>query len=136
MKGPACSGAVPREEVAAADLPRPRAEGGARGATPPGPVGPWLFERRRTIGRRQVRAYTAYRTRLAAEYDQVWAAPAPAFVGIDRWGHITGGMVPDSVTRAVTRISTRAGVPVAWTGHSLGIGLAAPRRSWRGAFDT
>ncbi|MFF3843453.1 integrase [Streptomyces sp. NPDC001930] len=76
-----------------------------------------------------VRAYTAYRTRLAAEHDQGWAAPsAPAFVGIDRWGHITGGMVPDSVTRAITRISTRAGVPVAWTGHSLRIGLASIAR--------
>ncbi|MEV4192002.1 integrase, partial [Streptomyces toxytricini] len=76
-----------------------------------------------------VRAWTAYRTRLAAEHGPRWADPStPAFVGIDRWGHITGGMVPDSVTRAIKRISTRAGVPLAWTGHSLRIGLASVAR--------
>ncbi|MDK9496153.1 integrase [Streptomyces katrae] len=82
-----------------------------------------------------VRAWTAYRTRLAAEHGPQWAAPStPAFVGIDRWGHITGGMGPDSVTRAVKRISTRAGVPIAWTGHSLRIGLASvARRNGRDA---
>lgn len=37
-------------------------------------------------------------------------------------------MVPDSVTRAVKRISARAGVPLAWTGHSLRIGLATTGR--------
>ncbi|MFD4757435.1 hypothetical protein ACFWOJ_00660 [Streptomyces sp. NPDC058439] len=37
-------------------------------------------------------------------------------------------MVPDSVTRAVKRISTRAGVPLGWTGHSLRIGLASTAR--------
>ncbi|MFF5039906.1 MULTISPECIES: site-specific integrase [Streptomyces] len=52
----------------------------------------------------------------------------PAFVGIDRWGHVTGGMGPDSVTRALQRISTRAGVPIAWTGHSLRISLASVAR--------
>ncbi|MEU4359114.1 hypothetical protein [Streptomyces virginiae] len=52
----------------------------------------------------------------------------PAFVGIDQWGHITGGMGPDSVTRAIKRISARAGVPIAWTGHSLRIGLASVAR--------
>ncbi|MFF6888707.1 integrase [Streptomyces sp. NPDC012421] len=80
-----------------------------------------------------VRAYNAYRTRLVAERGERWADPStPAFVGIDRWGHVTGGMVPDSVTRAVKRISARAGVPVAWTGHSLRIGLASvARRSGR-----
>lgn len=73
-----------------------------------------------------VRAWTAYRTRLAAEADPRWSAPdAPAFVGIDQWGHITGGMGPDSVTRAIKRISKRAGVPIHWTGHSLRIGLAS-----------
>ncbi|MFC9271331.1 hypothetical protein ACFTXJ_26620 [Streptomyces zhihengii] len=41
-------------------------------------------------------------------------------------------MVPDSVTRAIKRISMRAGVPIAWTGHSLRIGLAsAARRAGR-----
>ncbi|MFG2761643.1 integrase [Streptomyces wuyuanensis] len=76
-----------------------------------------------------VRAYTAYRTRLVAEHGERWADPStPAFVGIDRWGHVTGGMVPDSVTRAVKRISMRAGVPIAWTGHSLRIGLASVAR--------
>ncbi|MCX4902313.1 hypothetical protein OHU11_41475 (plasmid) [Streptomyces sp. NBC_00257] len=37
-------------------------------------------------------------------------------------------MGPDSVTRAIKRISTRAGVPIAWTGHSLRIGLASVGR--------
>ncbi|MFD3719885.1 integrase [Streptomyces sp. NPDC058674] len=76
-----------------------------------------------------VRAWTAYRTRLVAEQGQRWADPStPAFVGIDQWGHITGGMGPDSVTRAIKRISARAGVPIAWTGHSLRIGLASVAR--------
>jgi integrase len=76
-----------------------------------------------------VRAYIAYRTRLVAEHGPRWADPStPAFVGIDRWGHVTGGMVPDSVTRAIKRISQRAGVPIAWTGHSLRIGLASVAR--------
>jgi integrase len=81
-----------------------------------------------------VRAWTAYRARLVAEQGQRWADPStPAFVGIDRWGHVTGGMGPDSVTRAIKRISTRAGVPLAWTGHSLRIGLASTAR--RAAWD-
>ncbi len=64
-----------------------------------------------------VRAYTAYRTRLVAEHGPQRADPStPAFVGIDQWGHITGGMGPDSVTRAIKRISTRAGVPIAGPG--------------------
>ncbi|MEV7020066.1 hypothetical protein [Streptomyces sp. NPDC093991] len=37
-------------------------------------------------------------------------------------------MGPDSVARAVKRISTRAGVPIAWTGRSLRIGLASTAR--------
>ncbi|WP_406083390.1 integrase [Streptomyces virginiae] len=76
-----------------------------------------------------VRAWIAYRTRLVVEHGEQWAAPStPAFVGIDQWGHITGGMGPDSVTRAIKRISTRAAVPIAWTGHSLRIGLASVAR--------
>ncbi|MEV5598948.1 integrase [Streptomyces sp. NPDC052496] len=76
-----------------------------------------------------VRAWIAYRARLAAEADPRWKrSDAPAFVGIDRWGHVTGGMGPDSVTRAIKRISQRAGVPVHWTGHSLRIGLASVGR--------
>ncbi|MFJ1544498.1 integrase [Streptomyces sp. NPDC088246] len=76
-----------------------------------------------------VRAYAAYRARLVDERGEQWADPStPAFVGIDRWGHITGGMGPDSVTRAIKRISDRAGVPIAWTGHSLRIGLASVGR--------
>ncbi|MFF7369845.1 hypothetical protein [Streptomyces tricolor] len=60
-----------------------------------------------------VRAWTAYRTRLVAEHGPQWAAPStPAFVGIDRWGHIAGGMVPDSVVSAIKRISTLAGLPI------------------------
>ncbi|MGW2064721.1 hypothetical protein ACWCO9_29585 [Streptomyces sp. NPDC001937] len=46
--------------------------------------------------------------RLPPEHGEQWADPsAPAFVGIDRHGHITGGLVPDSVTRAVRRIWSR-----------------------------
>ncbi|WP_411138009.1 hypothetical protein [Streptomyces sp. C10] len=76
-----------------------------------------------------VRAWIAYRARLVAEQGERWAAPStPAFVGIDRWGHITGGTGPDSVTRAIKRISKRAGVPIHWTRHSLRIGLASVAR--------
>ncbi|MFC9620068.1 integrase [Streptomyces sp. NPDC056930] len=76
-----------------------------------------------------VRAWVAYRAQLVAEHGEQWAAPStPAFVGIDRWGHVTGGMGPDSVTRAVKRISQRAGVPIVWTGHSLRAGLATEGR--------
>ncbi|MGW2964979.1 hypothetical protein ACWDGI_41940 [Streptomyces sp. NPDC001220] len=75
------------------------------------------------------RAWIAYRTRLAAEHGESATDPsAPAFVGIDRWGHLTGGMGPDSVTRAIKRISRRAGMPIAWTGRSLCIGLASVAR--------
>ncbi|MEU6053176.1 hypothetical protein ABZ829_22430 [Streptomyces xanthochromogenes] len=75
------------------------------------------------------RAYLTYRARLVDEHGSQWADPTtPAFVGIDQWGHITGGMGPDSVTRAIKRISTRAGVPIAWTGHSLRIGMATAGR--------
>lgn len=76
-----------------------------------------------------VEAWKAYRRRLAAEAEPRWSEPtAPAFVGVDRHGNVTGGMVPDSVTRAVKRISVRAGVALAWTGHSLRIGLATTAR--------
>ncbi|MEU2244645.1 hypothetical protein ABZ572_35230 [Streptomyces sp. NPDC018338] len=53
---------------------------------------------------------------------------------IDRWGHITGGMVPDAVTRAITRIFTPRRVPIAWTaafepigGNSSGLASVARR---------
>ncbi|MGW4270900.1 tyrosine-type recombinase/integrase [Streptomyces seoulensis] len=76
-----------------------------------------------------VEAWKAYRERLAAEADPKWSLPdAPAFVGIHRSGTVTGGMVPDSVTRAIKRISVRAGVQLAWTGHSLRIGHATTAR--------
>ncbi|NYV75483.1 integrase, partial [Streptomyces sp. UH6] len=77
-----------------------------------------------------VRAWITYRKRLSAEVDPRWSAPdAPAFLGIDRWGNPTGGLTPDSVTRAITRISDRAHVPLTWTGHSLRIGLATTARA-------
>ncbi|WP_254399257.1 hypothetical protein [Streptomyces sp. AC602_WCS936] len=57
-------------------------------------------------------AWKAYRIRLAADAPPRWSVPtAPAFVGVDRHGNVTGGMVSDSVTRAVKRISARAGGP-------------------------
>ncbi|MDH6229392.1 tyrosine-type recombinase/integrase [Streptomyces sp. MJP52] len=77
-----------------------------------------------------VRAWTAYRHRLATDADPRWSTPdAPAFLAIDRWGNPTGGLTPDSVTRAITRISKRAHVPLTWTGHSLRIGLATTARA-------
>ncbi|QWA26898.1 tyrosine-type recombinase/integrase (plasmid) [Streptomyces sp. JCM17656] len=76
-----------------------------------------------------VQAWKDYRERLAVEADPKWSAPdAPAFVGINRWGTVTGGMGPDSITRAIKRISVRAGVTLAWTGHSLRIGHASAAR--------
>lgn len=76
-----------------------------------------------------VEAWKAYRARLASEAGPQWSAPdAPAFVGIHRSGTVTGGMGPDSITRAVKRISVRAGVTLAWTGHSLRIGHASTAR--------
>ncbi|MEV3926448.1 MULTISPECIES: hypothetical protein [Actinomycetes] len=76
-----------------------------------------------------VRAFLAYRARLVTEHGAQHGHPsAPAFVGIDRWGHVTGGMGPDGITRAVKRISRRAGVPIDWTGHSLRAGLATESR--------
>lgn len=76
-----------------------------------------------------VEAWKAYRARLAAEADPRWSAPAaPAFVGIHRSGRVTGGMTPDSITRAIKRIGARAGVTLNWTGHSLRIGLAVAGR--------
>ncbi|WP_264372979.1 tyrosine-type recombinase/integrase [Streptomyces sp. 3MP-14] len=74
-------------------------------------------------------AWETYRTHLAEEADLRWSAPeAPAWVSIDRWGHVTGGMTPDSITRAIRRASTRAGIRIAWTGHSLRIGHATLAR--------
>jgi integrase len=76
-----------------------------------------------------VRAWIAYRKQLVAEHGQRWADPSkPAFVGINRWGQVTGGMGPDSITRAIKRISVRAQVPIVWTGHSLRAGLATEGR--------
>ncbi|MFF8910538.1 site-specific integrase [Streptomyces olivaceoviridis] len=76
-----------------------------------------------------VRAWTAYRTQLVAEHGHRWTdLSTPAFVGINRWGQVTGGMGPDSVTRAIKRISVRAQVPIVWTGHSLRSGLATEGR--------
>lgn len=76
-----------------------------------------------------VRAWIAYRERLIAEGGPEYADPStPAFVGIDRWGNITGGMNPDSVTDTVKRASERTQVPIAWTGHSLRAGLATETR--------
>jgi integrase len=76
-----------------------------------------------------VRAWRAYRERLIEEGGEEFRDPkSPAFVGIDQWGYITGGMVPDSVTRAIKRISKRAGVPIEWTGHSLRVGMASLAR--------
>lgn len=49
-------------------------------------------------------------------------------MGVDRYGDVTGGMVPESVTRPINRISARAGVPLAWTNHSLRISLATTAR--------
>ncbi|WBO69510.1 hypothetical protein [Streptomyces camelliae] len=42
-------------------------------------------------------------------------------------------MGPDSVTRAIKRISARAGVPIASTGHCMRIGLASV--AWRNGRD-
>lgn len=76
-----------------------------------------------------VEAWKAYRERLAAGAEPKWSQlDAPAFVGIHRSGTVTGGMVPDSITRAIKRISVRAGVKLAWTGHSLRIGHASAAR--------
>jgi integrase len=76
-----------------------------------------------------VRAWIAWRTRLEDEHGSQAADPdGPAFRAIDRWGHVGGGMSPDSITRAIKRISARARVPIAWTGHSLRAGLATEAR--------
>ncbi|GCD99688.1 hypothetical protein [Embleya hyalina] len=76
-----------------------------------------------------VRAWETCRARLAADAAPAWSAPdAPAFVGIDQWGHVTGGMTPDSISRAVKRVSIRAEGAVAWTGHSLRVGHASLAR--------
>ena len=76
-----------------------------------------------------VRAWIAYREQLVAEHGQQWTNPStPAFVSINRWGQVTGGLGPDGVTRAIKRISARAQVPIEWTGHSLRAGLATEGR--------
>ncbi|MGW6144309.1 integrase [Streptomyces sp. NPDC055140] len=77
-----------------------------------------------------VRAWSVYRAQLRHLHgDQYDVSSTPAFVGIDRWGNVTGGMCPDSVTRAIKRISARAGVPVSWTSISLRSRLTRGRLS-------
>lgn len=76
-----------------------------------------------------VRAWVAWREALLIEGGEQYADPAdPAFHTIDRWGHVGGAMSPDAVTRAVTRVAERSGVPLRWTGHSLRSGLASMAR--------
>ncbi|MER6274533.1 hypothetical protein [Streptomyces sp900105755] len=76
-----------------------------------------------------VLAWTTYRQQLVAEHRQRWTDPStPAFVGINRWGPGHRRHRPNSVTRAIKRISVRAQVPIVWTGHSLRSGLATEGR--------
>lgn len=86
-----------------------------------------------------VRAWTAYRERLVAEHGPRHLEPSdPAFHWIDAHGNLRYrldeagveqyGLGPDGVTRAISRISRRAGVPILWTGHSLRSGLASTGR--------
>jgi integrase len=92
-----------------------------------------------------VLSYTAYRERLVEEHGERHAQPDdPAFHWIDRHGNVRHtyddegnpvyGLTPAGVTRAITRISRRAGIKAAWTGHSLRIALASiARRNGRDA---
>ncbi|MEU7435719.1 tyrosine-type recombinase/integrase [Streptomyces sioyaensis] len=86
-----------------------------------------------------VRAWIAYRELLVAEHGQRHARPDDAaFHWIDRHGNLRYtvdeggneryGLGPDGITRAIKRISVRAGVPIHWTGHSLRSGLASTGR--------
>jgi hypothetical protein len=76
-----------------------------------------------------VEAWTAYRTRLTGVAPPCCSEPtASAFVGVARHDDVTGGMVPESVTRPIKGISARAGIPLARTNHSLRIGLATTAR--------
>ncbi|MFF9870130.1 tyrosine-type recombinase/integrase [Streptomyces sp. NPDC013953] len=75
-----------------------------------------------------VRAWQRWHAALA-ELDQDLIAPGrPAFRQIDRWGHLGGSLSPDAVTRAITRVAKRSGVPIRWTGHSLRRGLPTTAR--------
>ncbi|MFE4915779.1 tyrosine-type recombinase/integrase [Streptomyces sp. NPDC056652] len=76
-----------------------------------------------------VRAWIAYREALVAEGGSVHRSPTDsAFHWIDQHGNIRGPLGPDGVTRAIKRISGRAGIPIHWTGHSLRSGLASTGR--------
>jgi integrase len=76
-----------------------------------------------------VRAWRRWREALVAQGGSAHNDPSdPAFHAIDRWGNVGGAMTPDSVTRAIARISQRSGVPIRWTGHSLRSGLATAAR--------
>jgi integrase len=86
-----------------------------------------------------VRAWQAYRAQLVAEHGpQHLESSDAAFHWIDRHGHLCYveddegkrryGLGPDAVTRAIKRVSVRAGVPISWTGHSLRSGLASTGR--------
>lgn len=80
-----------------------------------------------------VRAYVAYRQRLVQEAGPQWAEPGkPAFVRIDRWGNVTGGLTPEGVSRIIKRAAEAAGVEATWTAHSMRAGLASESRR-RGA---
>jgi integrase len=75
-----------------------------------------------------VRAWTAYRSWLAAEAPEADDPAEHAFLAVDRWGNVRRGMAPDSITAAITRAAGRAGVALRWTGHSLRAGLATEAR--------
>ncbi|MGY5127394.1 tyrosine-type recombinase/integrase [Streptomyces nigrescens] len=86
-----------------------------------------------------VRAWIAYREQLVAEHGQQYTrSDDAAFHWIDQHGNIRFtldedgnrhyGLGSDGVTRAIKRTSTRAGVPIRWTGHSLRAGLASTGR--------
>lgn len=76
-----------------------------------------------------VRAWIAYRHALVTAVGDVHRSPTDsAFHWIDQHGNVRGPLGPDGVTRAVGRISARAGIPIRWTGHSLRSGLASTGR--------
>ncbi|MEW1754176.1 integrase [Streptomyces angustmyceticus] len=86
-----------------------------------------------------VRAWIAYRKQLVDEHGQRHTRPDDAaFHWIDPHGNLRYsidddgneryGLGPDGITRAIKRISVRAGVPIHWTGHSLRSGLASTGR--------
>lgn len=77
-----------------------------------------------------VRAWIAYRQALVEHGGPVHLSPTDcAFHWIDQHGNVRGPLGPDGVTRAIKRISIRAGIPIHWTGHSLRSGLASTGRS-------